>query len=103
MVTTSLQLCERARRPNRAMLIYDGLHYDALALEADGLLQAVRMTIASANAMSTTPFLCNVAKRRAQVPSLPDRQAMDVTSFEVGNSAVPSPCTIQSCNRCMSN
>ena len=30
------------------MLIYDGLHYDALALEADGLLQAVRMTIASA-------------------------------------------------------
>ena len=49
MVTTSLQLCERARRPNRAMLIYDGLHYDALALEADGLLLAVRMTIASAN------------------------------------------------------
>ena len=41
--------------------------------------------------MSTTPFVCNVAKRRAQVPSLPDRQAMDVTSFEVGNSAVPSP------------
>jgi len=24
------------------MLIYDGLHYDALALEADGLLEAVR-------------------------------------------------------------
>lgn len=26
------------------MLIYDGLHYDALALEADGLLEAVRIS-----------------------------------------------------------
>jgi|EP01043_Picozoa_sp_COSAG02_P022505 hypothetical protein len=27
------------------MLIYDGLHYDALGLEADGLLEAVRVKV----------------------------------------------------------
>ena len=76
------------------MLIYDGLHYDPLALEGDGLLEAVRMDRGLTNLRRCQIFcqrqataVCEIANL-AQVPSLVDRQKMDVTSFVVGNSAV---------------